>query len=136
MHKLDTLATFGQLVIQFSKLIINRYLQTASNDRLFPARSGPYNCLLHKDLFGGINVIHKDRMIAIPDYAWSNRGVNKMKVWLNVERRLLYYKGYKSVGPGLILTSRAPCFMTLSESSPEYSPKSFLVHKSRTIQVP
>lgn len=39
----------------------------------------------NKDLLGGINVIKNDQLTAIPYYAWSNRGVNRMKVWLNAE---------------------------------------------------
>jgi hypothetical protein len=33
-------------------------------------------------LLGGVNVIRNDHLMAIPYYAWSNRGVGKMKVWL------------------------------------------------------
>ena len=33
-------------------------------------------------LLGGVNVIENKKLKAIPYYAWSNRGVGKMKVWL------------------------------------------------------
>ncbi len=35
-----------------------------------------------KDLLEGVNTISSERFLAIPYYAWSNRGVGKMKVWL------------------------------------------------------
>jgi DUF1680 family protein len=35
------------------------------------------------DLLGGVNVLVSPGFKAIPYYAWSNRGVGKMKVWLN-----------------------------------------------------
>jgi len=34
-------------------------------------------------LLGGVNVLQTERFKAIPYYAWSNRGVGKMKVWLD-----------------------------------------------------
>ena len=36
-------------------------------------------------LLGGVNVIENEKLKAIPYYAWSNRGVGKMKVWLPLE---------------------------------------------------
>lgn len=50
----------------------------------FTVRYGP-------DLLGGINVIEgnlldKNKFVAIPYYAWCNRGSNKMQVWLAVEK--------------------------------------------------
>ncbi len=35
-----------------------------------------------EDILEGVNTISNDQLKAIPYYAWSNRGVNKMKVWL------------------------------------------------------
>ena len=35
------------------------------------------------DLLNGVNVLQNDQLTAIPYYSWSNRGVNKMKVWLD-----------------------------------------------------
>lgn len=35
-----------------------------------------------EDLLEGINTISNETLKAIPYYSWSNRGVNKMKVWL------------------------------------------------------
>ncbi|MEN2398383.1 glycoside hydrolase family 127 protein [Flavobacterium sp. MC2016-06] len=35
------------------------------------------------NLLNGVNVIENSKFKAIPYYSWSNRGVNKMKVWLD-----------------------------------------------------
>lgn len=35
-----------------------------------------------ENILEGVNTISNDKLKAIPYYAWSNRGVNKMKVWL------------------------------------------------------
>lgn len=35
------------------------------------------------DLLNGVNVIETDKFKAIPYYSWSNRGVGKMKVWID-----------------------------------------------------
>jgi hypothetical protein len=36
-------------------------------------------------LLEGVNTLSSDGFTAIPYYAWSNRGVGKMKVWLETE---------------------------------------------------
>ncbi len=36
------------------------------------------------DLLGGVNVLHNKQLTAIPYYAWSNRGIGKMKVWIPI----------------------------------------------------
>lgn len=36
-----------------------------------------------ENLLGGINTINGKNLTAIPYYAWSNRGVGKMKVWID-----------------------------------------------------
>lgn len=35
------------------------------------------------NLLGGVNTLSADKLKAVPYYAWSNRGIGKMKVWLN-----------------------------------------------------
>ena len=36
----------------------------------------------NKDLLGGVVTLENSYMKAIPYYAWSNRGITKMKVWI------------------------------------------------------
>jgi len=37
---------------------------------------------MRSDLLGGVNTISNQNLMAIPYYAWSNRGIGKMKVWI------------------------------------------------------
>lgn len=37
---------------------------------------------MQPDLLKGVNTISNEKLTAIPYYAWSNRGIGKMKVWL------------------------------------------------------
>ncbi|MEH6703657.1 MAG: beta-L-arabinofuranosidase domain-containing protein [Galbibacter orientalis] len=48
---------------------------TISNDDTFQVKK-------ENDLLEGVNVIENNKLKAIPYYAWSNRGIGKMKVWL------------------------------------------------------
>lgn len=41
---------------------------------------------MQPDLLGGVNTISNDNLTAIPYYAWSNRGIGKMKVWLPAKK--------------------------------------------------
>ena len=38
-----------------------------------------------ESILEGVNTLTSNKLKAIPYYAWSNRGVNKMKVWLPIE---------------------------------------------------
>ena len=40
---------------------------------------------MEANLLGGVVTLNKDNFKAIPYYAWSNRGIGKMKVWLPFE---------------------------------------------------
>jgi uncharacterized protein len=41
--------------------------------------------VFQKDLLGGVVVLRSADKTAVPYYAWSNRGVGKMKIWLNTK---------------------------------------------------
>ena len=41
---------------------------------------------MQPDLLRGVNTISNENLTAIPYYAWSNRGVGKMKVWLPTKK--------------------------------------------------
>jgi len=54
----------------------------SSFDAITVSGSDTFEVIRNEDLLGGIKVIQNKKMKAIPYYAWSNRGVGKMKVWL------------------------------------------------------
>lgn len=43
-----------------------------------------FSILPETDLLGGVYTLNNEQLKAIPYYAWSNRGIGKMKVWLDV----------------------------------------------------
>jgi DUF1680 family protein len=42
----------------------------------------PFTMSKEVALLGGVNTIKTDKLKAVPYYAWSNRGIGKMKVWV------------------------------------------------------
>lgn len=42
---------------------------------------------MQPELLGGVNTISNEKLTAIPYYAWSNRGIGKMKVWLSMAKK-------------------------------------------------
>ena len=52
-------------------------------DSIKAGQSDPFVVQKQDDLLGGVNTLESGQLKAIPYYAWSNRGIGKMKVWLN-----------------------------------------------------
>jgi DUF1680 family protein len=48
-----------------------------------PVNPQSFDVTWRPELLGGVNVIHDKELTLIPYYAWSNRGVGKMKVWID-----------------------------------------------------
>ncbi|WP_108247090.1 glycoside hydrolase family 127 protein [Muricauda brasiliensis] len=46
-----------------------------------------YKVEMQPELLGGVKTISNEKLTAIPYYAWSNRGIGKMKVWLPTEEK-------------------------------------------------
>lgn len=44
-----------------------------------------FTVTMESDLLGGVITISTGKLSAIPYYTWSNRGVGKMKVWINLD---------------------------------------------------
>jgi DUF1680 family protein len=54
-------------------------------DKINVASGDTFKVKKEANLLNGVNVIETDKFKAIPYYSWSNRGVGKMKVWLDYE---------------------------------------------------
>ena len=52
-------------------------------DDLQLSENEKFKVFFDKNLLGGINTISNKKIKAIPYYSWSNRGVGKMKVWID-----------------------------------------------------
>ena len=51
-------------------------------DTIAIEESDTFTVKKEENILGGVNVIQNEKLKAIPYYAWSNRGIGKMKVWL------------------------------------------------------
>ena len=47
---------------------------------------GPYQTQFQKKVLNGVEVLSVNNYKAIPYYSWSNRGIGKMKVWVNEQK--------------------------------------------------
>jgi DUF1680 family protein len=47
---------------------------------------GPYQTQFQKKVLNGVEVLSINNYKAIPYYSWSNRGIGKMKVWVNEQK--------------------------------------------------
>jgi len=54
-------------------------------DKLMLTASDSFDVNMEDTLLGGVNSIQGNGFKAIPYYAWSNRGIGKMKVWVNYQ---------------------------------------------------
>src|SRR5690606_11480221 len=77
----------GKVALEYGPLVYA--VEEADNpdlDKLVAAPDASYAVDTRDNLLGGIKVITAEgdnrRLVAIPYYAWSNRGIGKMKVWL------------------------------------------------------
>lgn len=78
----------GKLAIEYGPLVYA--VEEEDNPTNFDKVGLSAKTTFHRtksDLLGGVYTIEirngKERFTAIPYYSWSNRGVNRMKVWLN-----------------------------------------------------
>ena len=51
-------------------------------DDIWVSNTDEFQVQMENDLLGGVNTLRNTKLKAIPYYAWSNRGIGKMKVWL------------------------------------------------------
>ena len=51
-------------------------------DAIWVNNTDDFQVQMGKNLLGGVNTLRNNKLKAIPYYAWSNRGIGKMKVWL------------------------------------------------------
>ncbi|MEJ7737164.1 MAG: beta-L-arabinofuranosidase domain-containing protein [Chitinophagaceae bacterium] len=54
-------------------------------DKISVSSTDKFKVSHQSHLLGGVNIIETEKLIAIPYYAWSNRQVGKMKVWIPFE---------------------------------------------------
>lgn len=52
-------------------------------DRIVVEEDDAFTVQKEADLLGGVHTLRNEKLKAIPYFVWSNRGVGKMKVWLD-----------------------------------------------------
>ena len=59
----------------------------AGFDGIEISSSDHFESKMEPELLGGVVTLNNRNMKAIPYYAWSNRGVGKMKVWMRYNEK-------------------------------------------------
>ncbi len=75
----------GKVALEYGPLVyaIEEVDNTANFDAITVNVNDTFKIKKEDALLGGITTIETGKLKAIPYYSWSNRGVGKMKVWLN-----------------------------------------------------
>ncbi len=74
----------GKLSLEYGPLVyaVEEVDNPTSYDAIAVSPTDQFAVCYRAGLLGGVNVIEGKRLTAIPYYAWSNRGIGKMRVWL------------------------------------------------------
>lgn len=75
----------GKIALEYGPIVYA--IEEADNeidfDKITISASDRFKVSKEKNLLDGVNIIQNQKLKAIPYYAWSNRGVGKMKVWMD-----------------------------------------------------
>lgn len=74
---------YGPIVYAFEEID-----NTADFDQIVFDSNEIYKIIKDVNLLEGVNTIFTNKYKAIPYYLWSNRGVGKMKVWINQNKKV------------------------------------------------
>ncbi len=73
----------GKMALEYGPLVFAvEEVDNPGIDDLTLAADAGYSVAFDEALLGGVTTLSNENIMAIPYYAWSNRGVGKMKVWL------------------------------------------------------
>jgi len=77
----------GKMSLEYGPLVyaVEEVDNKESFDNIHVSTNDAFNVEMQSELLGGVNTISNKNLTAIPYYAWSNRGIGKMKVWLPTE---------------------------------------------------
>ncbi|WP_242009073.1 glycoside hydrolase family 127 protein [Robertkochia solimangrovi] len=74
----------GKLALEYGPLVYAvEEMDNTDIDNISISSTDKFQIVEKPELLGGINMLQSDNINAIPYYSWSNRGIGKMKVWLN-----------------------------------------------------
>jgi hypothetical protein len=73
----------GKLALEYGPIVYAfEEIDNPNFDEITISSNEVFNVNKENNLLGGVNTIQTNTFKAIPYYAWSNRGVGKMKVWI------------------------------------------------------
>jgi len=77
-------ANRGKLALEYGPIVysVESFDNPDDFENLSIAPDDTFEVRWQPELLGGVNTITNNQLTAIPYYAWSNRGIGKMKVWL------------------------------------------------------
>ncbi len=77
----------GKLALEYGPLVyaVEEVDNKTDFDTISVSGNTDFSVTMEKDILEGVNTINTESFKAIPYYAWSNRCVGKMKVWLPEE---------------------------------------------------
>lgn len=77
----------GKVALEYGPIVyaVEEIDNKSNFDEISVANADGFQVHMDADLLEGVNTLKKDGMTAIPYYAWSNRGIGKMKVWLDLK---------------------------------------------------
>lgn len=75
----------GKIALEYGPLVyaVEEIDNKGNYDEITIPLNDDFKVQMEPNLLGGVNTIQDDNLKAIPYYVWSNRGVGKMKVWLD-----------------------------------------------------
>lgn len=75
----------GKLALEYGPMVYSiEEVDNREFDEITVSTTDEYT-VHYEDILRGINTINNNKLKAIPYYAWSNRGIGKMKVWLKTK---------------------------------------------------
>ena len=76
----------GKVALEYGPIVyaVEEIDNQDNYDRIAVAVDDVFIVYREDELLGGVNTLQNERLKAIPYYVWSNRGIGKMKVWLDL----------------------------------------------------
>ena len=78
----------GKVALEYGPIVyaIEEMDNATSFDKITIDANDTFKVTKEANLLNGVNTIQTDKLKAIPYYSWSNRGVGKMKVWIDLKK--------------------------------------------------
>ncbi|MFE3847076.1 glycoside hydrolase family 127 protein [Flavobacterium sp. LB3P45] len=78
----------GKVALEYGPLVyaIEEIDNATAFDKIAINANDPFEVKKESNLLEGVNTIQNKKLKAIPYYSWSNRGVGKMKVWIDYKK--------------------------------------------------